>query len=372
MFYFLVINSWNELSGFFKSNDILLHPKTAFFSNSTYIYPPWILDPYSIYSVNNTYDLNVTYKTIYHLTAQFKSELHKFISKTPINIHTNNPQLMITILNEKQFNLALNLLCSSQITKIPQFFHLFIATDKAAYEKMCNFKKELILFDVEDRKYTYLNYCKIKLFIIYYLVSVGVETTICDADIVFLKNPMNLFEETSIIEWSPEGIAVSFDCTKPPFEYHRWNVGFMRIKPCLASLLILQKWIFLAIPNSKQITQIVFHGMMKSGVIKSKSPIQTFNLSAIIGIPGFLTARFYNPLEIVNGGIANNTQFIHELKKNNIEKPTLVHAAFYSNPKKIPFFRINKLYLLDNETNKCPNINHITFHGFKRVFSKGE
>ena len=148
---------------------------------------------------------------------------------------------MITIFNAKQFNLALNLLCSSQVTKIPKLFHLLIVTDKISYKKMRQFKKELILFDVEDRKYTYENYGKIKLFIIYYLVSIGVETTICD--IVFFKNPMKLFEETSIIEWSTEGTTVSFDCAQPHFDYHQWNVAFMRIKPCLASILILQKWI---------------------------------------------------------------------------------------------------------------------------------
>ena len=367
LFYGIYIYLWHEPFGLFE-NVLLLHPKIVRFYNSTYIYQPWHLDPYSIHSVSIYYDLNDTYKQIYNLTSEFKSKLNKYISKAPININTNNPQLMITIFNEKQYKLALNLLCSSQITKTPELFHLFIATDKESYENMRQFKKELILFDIEERNYTYENYCKIKLFLIYYLLSVGVETTICDADIIFLKNPMNLFEENSIIEWSPEGKATAFDHKKPPFEFHRWNVGFMRIKPCLASLLILQKWIFLAIPDSQHISQVVLHQMLRCGVISSNSPIQTYYLLPIVGIPGFLTARFYNPLEVVNGGIANNTLYEQDLKKMNIEKPTLVHAAYYKNPRKIPFFRTNNLYLLENDTSKCPNLDHIPFYGFKKIY----
>ena len=229
---------------------------------------------------------------------------------------------------------------------------------------MRQFKKELILFDIEERRFTYENFCKFKLFLLYYLVSVGVETTICDADVIFLKNPMNVFEESSIIEWGAEGTAVSFDCTSPPFEYHRWNVGFLRFKPCLASLLIIQKWIYLAIPNSRDLDQVVFSRMMQEGVIQSRTPIQTYDLMPIIGIPGNLTGRFYSPLEVVNGGIAGNYLFMQELKKQNIEKPTLVHAAYYTNPRKIPFFRSKKLYLLVNDTSKCPNLDNVPFYGF--------
>lgn len=294
---------------------------------------------------------------MYSFPQEFLANLRKQVDQAPINNISGNRQVMFTMFNIKHLDLAMNLYCSSVSAGVPANFHIFITLDKDAFEAMKSFvtDREVVFMDVADRKYEYEQFCKVKLFMQYQLLLWGVEATICDDDLVIIKNPMNIFEtNTSHFEVSTESIRYEFD---PTYDFDEFNVGFMRAIPSETTIRLYKKWLAAAVPNSSEIDQKVLHAILRPvrrhiGV----NQYQYYNLASITGVRETLVIRFYDPLDVVNGGVFhwNKNDARAAARRRKIAEPYVVHLAWITQLQKRPVLTRHRLWFYNMKCGERP------------------
>jgi hypothetical protein len=216
---------------------------------------------------------------------------------------------------------------------------------------MKNLRPDVILFDCTGRSFAYEQYCKIKLVIQYQFLLWNVETTICDDDVVFLKNPLELFASNSHIEVASECGATEFSAS---FDFANVNVGFFRVIPSSLSLRLYNKWLHKAIPNSIEIDQNVLAQLIASlRREESNTGVQRYDVKSLLGSREDLVVRWYDPLDVVNGLVFHQqgieTSFI--ARTRGIKKPYLVHLSWIPQEQKISVFSLHELWFVDS--GKC-------------------
>lgn len=277
----------------------------------------------------------------YWLPVDFEVALKSAAKKSPVNSKTGNHILMFTIFDCRQAELAANLLCSSRAVGVPANLHVFIALDKQAQEKLLPHCPNVLLCDVSGRGYKYDEFCRLKMFVQYRLLLWGVETVVCDDDVVILRNPIELFRQQSHFELSTECQAAAFGAS---YSYDRFNVGFMRAIPTVASISAYEYWIRSAVPTHTVLEQDVIQRVMKPLKISGNSNIQKYRLPTGQRV----VFRYYEPTDVVNGGLLrdNRLALVRHLRRRGSEKPFVVHEAWIGPAQKIPFLKSMGLWFL--------------------------
>lgn len=304
---------------------------------------------------------------MYSFPDGFLNELRVLVDKAPVNKATGNKQVMFTMFNFQHLDLAKNLYCSSISAGVPANFHIFITLDKHSFTKMKDFvtDRQVLHLDISDRRYTYEQFCKVKLFMQYQLLLWSVESTICDDDLVIIKNPLDgLFEmNTSHFEVSTEGVIFDFNMN---YNFDEFNVGFMRAIPTETTIRLYKKWLIKAVPD-KELDQKVLHAMLlpvrrHDGVNR----YQSYDLRRITGISEKLVIRFYDPLDVVHGGVFHMSMAACNAaaQQRGIESPYVVHLAWIQPIDKKSVFSQHQLWFYHNL--KCEVAPGASFPGWKR------
>ena len=297
--------------------------------------------PSKLFVSSRAFPVSADFARIYHLPEEFKAALKAAADKAPVNPRTGNRMIMFTIFNHNHANFAHNLLCSSAAVGVPTNFHIFIAMDAKSFQRFKELRRDVLFFDASKRNFQYEQFCKVKLFIQYQLLLWRVESVICDDDIVFLKNPLDIFREESHFEFATECIAAKFG---PGYDYDKFNVGLMRVIPTRSSILVYERWMREAIPNWRVIDQDIFQEVMRPLRVINKTNIQVYRLPSM----EFVVFRYYDPLDVMNGGLIrqNFMQLIHEVQLKQVTKPFAVHASWVPQDQKRVFMDDQRLWFL--------------------------
>jgi hypothetical protein len=212
-----------------------------------------------------------------------------------------------------------------------------------------------LFLNLSGRGFGYDQFCKTKMFVHMQLLLWNVEATVCDDDIVFLKNPTELFREESHFEVMAEHEEPKFHAG---YRWQKFNVGFMRVIPSELSIMMYEKWIRRAYPNTKIRDQTSFHRILESlrraGKPGQWSAVQSYRTQELLGKREDLKIRFHDPLLVSNCGTltSKRSQAEQVARERNINEPHVVHMAYIEPWDKIRFLAKNGLYFLD-EDEKC-------------------
>jgi hypothetical protein len=267
--------------------------------------------------------------------------------------------LMFTLFNVKHVFLARNLLCSSMAAGLPHNYHIFIGLDRLAVQEMRSMNISALLLDVSDRNFEYYGFCKLKAHVQYRLLMWNVETTVCDDDIVFLKDPRALFREESDYEVSDE-IRV-FNFTSGDYRYDDFNVGFMRVLPSELSIQVYQKWLIAVVLVTGIIDQTIFHRVLGPYRDRSiRAQIQQYNMTGLLAnddpVPTrLLKIRWFDPLDVhIGGAMLDGRQRAREAAlRRGVLEPYVVHFACIGPDGKRPFAEETGLWFLEKGEMKC-------------------
>jgi hypothetical protein len=260
---------------------------------------------------------------------------------------------MFTIFDGAQVDFAKNLFCSSQMVGLPTSYHVFVALDKQAYDEMKPMNPSVLLLDFAGRGFRYPEYCRAKMFVHMTLLLWDIEATVCDDDIVFLKDPRELFSETAHFQISPFSGETEFNET---FPFHKFNIGFMRVLPTELSILVYQKWLRGAMKATKTWSQAVFYSMMA----KAREPgnfgaFQRYSMDSVLGIKEAFLMKWFDPILVSNAATVQRESAARIARRRRINEPYVMHAAWIPGPKKLEFMKQSGLWFL-NEQGVCGEI----------------
>jgi hypothetical protein len=308
---------------------------------------------------NHLHYMDRASEVMYSLPDEFLRKLRNAVDMAPINKRTGRKAIMFTIFNLDHVSQAKNLLCSSIQVGLPRNYHVFIGLDSFAIVEMRKMGINPILFDVSDRKYGYYEICKLKGHIHIRLLLWNVETTVCDTDIVFLKDPRRLFKERSHFEVGDENAV--FNWSLSHYNYDNFNVGFMRVLPSVMSIQVYQKWAFALRQVDGMLDQMVLHGLLAPYRKQSiKGPLQFYDIRNLIGrdkpAPNeTFKIRWYGQLRVHNGGSMWMTvdQARDAAIKKGVNMPHVVHFCFMPPADKRPFAENAGLWFLEWGEQSC-------------------
>jgi hypothetical protein len=208
---------------------------------------------------------------------------------------------MITLFDLSHVNFASNLFCSSMAVGVSPSFHIFISLGRKAYNRMVTLNPNVLLFDIGSREFQYEQFCKFKLVVQYSILLMNIDTTICDDDIAFFKNPTELLVDGIDIQVGSEAGDRTFGST---FDHTQFNVGFFRVVPSELTVALYNKWLRTAIPDSTTSDQAVFAQMITPYKHPGGTgPIQTYDLMPLLGMRNTLRVMWFDPLAVVNGRV---------------------------------------------------------------------
>jgi hypothetical protein len=276
------------------------------------------------------------WESIYDVSAEFLERLRAVLVRAPPNPDTGHPQAMVTVFNSAHMRMAMNCMCSANATGIPPGFHVFVAFDSAAYEAMRPFKSELVLCDISARNMTVMNLQHFTHILCYHILLMGVDLLWSDADIIYIKNPMGLFRQDSLMEvssnWADEDLH-------PGYDYTQFNIGFMRIISCQLSVLVWNSLIRVALTEPNLLEQTVMCDSLKPiRIVPNQTPIQRYTMKPRYGRDEVYSIRFYHPFEIMNSGlfVRNREHAFKTAREKGIRKPWAVHMAWLDETEKEP------------------------------------
>jgi hypothetical protein len=290
----------------------------------------------------------IGYEALYRLPQSFTDSLHTSLLNAPVDLKTGKKQIMFTIFNSAHQQLAKNLLCSSRAALIPSGFHIFIALDFDAYSEFESLTSSVYFLNLSEPRSHYERCCKLKLIILYQFLLWNVDTVICDDDIVFIRSPLDLFGAAAHLEVASESSEADFSSD---FDYSQLNVGFFRVIPCELTVLLINHWIGVLIPDPHALDQNVLAAMINPLKIGGPSDgIQEYDLHSIISTTEHLIVRWFDLLAIVNGLIFHQTGDRTALtaRERGFSKPYAIHLAFIKSDEKVPVFAEHGLWFVSN------------------------
>jgi hypothetical protein len=286
---------------------------------------------------------------LYGVTDSFLSELRRAIFKAPLNRNTSHHQAMVSVFNSAHTRLALNCFCSTLAAGIPPNFHVWIALDSSSFRAMLPFKRDVLLCDISSRNFTLENHQRFKDSIGYYVIAMGVDLIWSDADVIFIKNPMELFRSSSLMEVSSDWMALDFD---PLYDYTQFNIGFMRIISCKRSVLLWSRLLRIALADTSALEQTMMCDSLKLlRITPNQTPIQQYRMKPQHGMDAVYSIRFYHPFEVMNSGlfVRNREEAFAFARAKRYGKPWVIHLAYLGEDEKEPALNDADLWFYDGK-----------------------
>jgi hypothetical protein len=153
---------------------------------------------------------------------------------------------------------------------------VFVALDSIALSAFWKFHPPILFLNLSGRGFGYHQFTRVKLFIQLLLLSWQVETTVCDNDVVFLRNPKELFAEDSHLEAMVEVPKLDFPRNYP---WSALNVGFMRVLPSELSITVYRRWLIRALNDMRHLDQNALSGMLHNKEVFAVNSTVWFNVS---------------------------------------------------------------------------------------------
>lgn len=304
--------------------------------------------------------------TNWSLTDEIKEQLWEAIQKSPINEKTGRHYLMVFLSNAGMIEYTLNSLCSIKLAGVEKNKRITIALDQEAYDKLKNIDEPVILFEknftkklVNSHKLVdFYNIVKIRPTIVHQFLLWNTEFIHSDSDIVYLKNPLEVFNDEADYEVqcdSKEYYQIPYKKMPVPWQV---NLGFYKVHPSPVLLKLLPLCLKGMYEEPRRHDQSVMRKILKPyPTTWLNEDTVIVNTSTLLGenTPN-ITFRFLDPMFVTNaGGLyqEGHDDWKNEAKRRNIDIPTLVHFFHigHSREKKI-VMKDNNLWFVDKQ-NKC-------------------
>lgn len=219
----------------------------SFYIVNFYFFPPIIHQKASFFSdlrfssIYHQFPFQVN-KTIKKQILLFINQLEKLKSNAPINPYTGRHVFIAAVVNLKQYDLAMNLLCSFSQVQVDPKSLLLITIDKESYMIYKRYNIPICLLDLSSCRFEYYILVKVKIIILKILLLLDYELLVTDIDIAYFepfKQYLFLPETYDIGLWYEAGIP---DVTSRTF-YWNINTGFLRMFPTTSTINLLNEWI---------------------------------------------------------------------------------------------------------------------------------
>jgi hypothetical protein len=290
------------------------------------------------------------YEAIFSVPPSFLTTLLTAVNSAPTNPKTGQKQIIFTVFDHSHIALAQNLYCSSIASGLDPTFHLFIALDKRAHNEMAPLNSRVLLLDISSRDFRYEQFCKFKLVIQYHLLLLNIDTTICDDDAVFLRNPRPLFADNVHFQVASEGADRRFTVT---FDHLQFNVGFLRVVPSELTVALYNRWLRVAIPDSERLDQAVIAQMISPYRLSvQEGPVQSYDMRQVVNRAETLRVMWFDPLYVVNGLVYYIEPLVTKMtaQERGIKQPYLFHLAWIQPAEKRVVLVAKDLWFVDEGT----------------------
>jgi hypothetical protein len=291
----------------------------------------------------------------YSLPDSFTEVLRNVVDSLPSNPRTGRRQLMFTVFTHNHITFAMNLLCSQLAIRYDMRSHLYIALDQAAFHLILSLTipaecpRPAIALLERDLKWREL--CRLKLVIHYTLLTMNVETTSCDDDIVFYQDPSPLFDDDTDLQVGSEGRDRQFH---RQFEYNKLNSGFFRVVPNEVSLHFYHSWTQMAIANTSALGQIILAELVEPfrDTRFDGSPRQYYRMDTLLHRNEYLRITWFDPLAVPTAKLFHweRTLTLLVARRRGIRRPFIFHAAWLLEQQKPIAFAENGLWLIHSGT----------------------
>ena len=271
-----------------------------------------------------------------------QDQLYTMLQSAPRNPKTGRQFVMASILNEGMIDFSLNLYCSMRLAGIPRNYHVFVALDSASVEALEKVDAQVVL--IENSNFTkdavnnkhlidFYDIVKMRPTVLHLLCLWGFEVILLDADIVFLENPLRLFNDEADFEVQCDSkVFYRIPTNQKPVPW-QVNLGFFKLHPTPVVMALFPRWLEKMYTTPKIQDQSALRKLLK--------PFKTGwlnNDTVIVDTTSFfktndeslsnITVRFLDPMYICNaGGLyqEGRQDWKREAKLRNIVRPLLVH-----------------------------------------------
>jgi hypothetical protein len=279
-------------------------------------------------------------------------QLSHTIENAPRNGQTGEKELMLTVFDHSQLILTRNLLCSSRLVGLKSNYHIFVAFDEIALSGLLPLNPLTLLCNVSGRGFGYHEFCRLKLLVQIIVLRAGIVVTICDTDVVILRDPRELFVDDAHFEAMIEYAILEIDGKgSGPF----LNVGFMRTIPSVMTLTLFENWARNTMNPMKALEQDVLHQMLGSYKSVVKQSITMFNLSQLGINNELLRLRYFAGEFVQNGDMILNYKKVYSerARSRNVHEPYVCHLSYVPASDKIPTFMDWGLWFLGAGNHTC-------------------
>jgi hypothetical protein len=212
--------------------------------------------------------------------------------------------------------------------------------------------REVLFLNLSGRGFTYCHFCRVKIFIQLLLLLWNVEVTVCDNDIVFFRNPKDLFREESDCEAAVEKATLRFPRNYP---WSLVNIGFMRALPSEFTITLYQQWLIRALIHMNRLSQGALTQMLRNRTVYVIESTAWFNISEYVAGDHLFGLRYYDPLHVQNGVMMRKMVSQHSMqaRHKNISEPYICHLAWVSPRQKLKVFMESGLWFLTPNGEAC-------------------
>ena len=301
----------------------------------------------------------------YVLPDDFLEKMKKVIEYSPCSIKTKKKRVILTLFSSHHSFIVANLLCSIvHLKNYSQNYHLFISYDYEGYNFLKHFSKKLqsfnfslaedriIWLNVDERKFGYEEYTKMKSIIQYQLALWNVESVIVDSDVVLFRDISPIFEDNFDITIAAENCCL-FKLDKT-FNFDEFNIGLNRFIPSPETLFVFREWFNKSIP-SPEIDQKILQYLLSPHRIPHNSSENNIQYYKFNEFERLLSVKFIHPLDFLNGGMIllqlYRTKL--EMKRQNKTNPYGIHFAWIVDSQKIPFMKQHNFWYFDDQKEQC-------------------
>jgi hypothetical protein len=209
--------------------------------------------------------------------------------------------------------------------------------------------------NLSARSFAYYQFCRVKLFVQLLLLFWNVEATACDNDIVFLRNPRELFHEESDCEATIQQAMLDFPRGYP---WSIVNIGFMRVLPSELAITVYQQWLIRALVQMGELSQDALAQMLQNRIVYVANLTAWFNVSEYVSGNRLFGLRYYDPLLVQNGRMMKRMVIQQgvQARQRNITEPYICHLAWIVPREKIKLFMESGLWFLTQDNQKCGQI----------------
>ena len=271
-----------------------------------------------------------------------QDELYTMLQNAPRNPKTGRQFIMVSVLNQGMIDFSLNMYCSMRIAQIPREYHVFVALDNESFAAVEKVGAQVVLLDhanftknaVNNRHIIdFYDIVKVRPTVLHLFCLWNFEVIICDTDIVFLENPLPLFNDNADFEVQCDSkvfYRIPYNQNPVPWQA---NLGFFKLHPTPAVMSLFPIWMERMYTSPKMQDQSALRRILKpfktQWLNNDTVIVDTRNLfmSSDESLSN-ITVRFLDPMYICNaGGLYQEAKedWKLEAKLRGIKRPKLVH-----------------------------------------------